>query len=100
MPAQNCFEEALSAAKFLGWLKFFVLDQTFIYVFWQSQIFCDRQKDDLHSVKLVFVPAQKFSKRILNAVKFFGWLKVFGQAQNILVPVKGQGIIRTKIIPI
>ena len=84
----------------LGWLKFFVLDQTFIYVFWQSQIFCDRQKDDLHSVKLVFVPAQKFSKRILNAVKFFGWLKVFGQAQNILVPVKGQGIRRTKIIPI
>ena len=27
------------------------------------QIFCARQKDDLHSVKLVFVPAQKFLKR-------------------------------------
>ena len=48
------------------------------------KIFCARQKDDLHSVKLVFVPA-------LNAVKFFGWLKKFGPAKNILGPVKGQG---------
>jgi hypothetical protein len=30
---------------------------------WQSQTFCTRQKDDLHSVKLIFVPAQKFLKR-------------------------------------
>ena len=27
----------------------------------------------------------------LNAVKFLGWLKKFGLAQNILGPVKGQG---------
>ena len=47
----------------LGWSKFFVLDQELIYIFWQSQKFCARQKDDLHSVKLVFVPAQKFLKR-------------------------------------
>ena len=33
------------------------------YVLWQSQTFCARQKDDLHSVKLVFVTAQKFLKR-------------------------------------
>ena len=26
------------------------------------------------------------------AVKFLGWLKKFGPAQNILGPVKGQGI--------
>ena len=32
-------------------------------VLWQSQTFCARQKDDFHSVKLVFVPAQKFLKR-------------------------------------
>ena len=44
----------------LGWSKFFVPDQKFIYKLWQSQKFCARQKDDLHSVKLVFVPAQKF----------------------------------------
>ncbi len=47
----------------LGWSKFFVPDQKFIYILWQSQTFCARQKDDLHSVKLVFVPAQKFLKR-------------------------------------
>ena len=28
----------------------------------------------------------------LNAVKFLGWLKKLGQAQNILGPVKGQDI--------
>ena len=30
---------------------FFVPDQKFIYRLWQSQTFCTRQKDDLHSVK-------------------------------------------------
>ena len=43
--------------------NFFVPDQKFIHTLWQSQTFCARQKDDLHSVKLVFVPAQKFLKR-------------------------------------
>ena len=28
----------------------------------------------------------------VNAVKFLGWLKKFEPAQNILGPVKGQGI--------
>ena len=41
----------------LGWSKFFVPDQIFIYILWQSQTFCARQRDDSHSVKLVFVPA-------------------------------------------
>ena len=56
------------------------------------QFFCARQKDDLHSVKLVFVPAQKVLKRNYFAVKFLVWLKKFGLAQNTLGPVKGQGI--------
>ena len=47
----------------LGWSTFFVLEQKIIYILCQSQTFCARQKDDLHSVKLVFVPAQKFLKR-------------------------------------
>ena len=51
----------------------------------KSQTFCSSQKDDLHSVKLIFVPA-------LNAIKFWDWLKKIGPAQNILGPVKGQGI--------
>ena len=36
-----------------------------------------------------FVPAQKGFEEALNAVKFLGWLKKFGSAQNILGPVKG-----------
>ena len=47
----------------LDWSKYFVPDQKFIYILWQSQIPCARQKDDLHSVNLVFVPAQKVLKR-------------------------------------
>ena len=43
--------------------KFFVSDQKFIYILCRSQTFCAIQKDDLHSVKLFFVPAQKFLKR-------------------------------------
>ena len=43
--------------------KFFEPAQKFICILCQSQTFCARQKDDLHSVKLVFVPAQKFLKR-------------------------------------
>jgi hypothetical protein len=46
-----------------GWSNFFAPDQKFIYILWQSQTFCARQKDDLHSGKLVFVPAQTFLKR-------------------------------------
>ena len=47
----------------LGWSKFFVPDQKFIYLLLQSQTFCARQEDDLNSVQSVFVPAQKFLKR-------------------------------------
>ena len=35
---------------------------------------------------------QKGFEEALNAVKCLGWLKKFGPAQNILGPVKGQGI--------
>ena len=38
-------------------------DQKFIYILWQSQKFCARQKDDLHLVKLVYVQAQQFFER-------------------------------------
>ena len=57
-----------------------------------KKTFCARQKDDLHSVKLVFSVGTKVFEEALNVVKFFGWLKNFGPAQNILRPVKGQGI--------
>ena len=49
-------------------------------------------KRGFHSVKLVFVPAQNCFEEALSAAKFLGWLKKFGSAQNILEPLKGQGI--------
>ena len=66
--------------------------QKIIYIWCQSQTFCARQKDDLHSVKLFFCARTKVFEEALNAVKCLGWLKKFGPAQNILGPVKGQGI--------
>jgi len=42
--------------------------------------------------KIGFCAGTKGFEEALNAVKFLGWLKKFGPAQNILGPVKGQGI--------
>ena len=63
------------------------------------QFFCvgpkidlQRPKDDLRSVKLFFCGGTKVFEEALNAIKFMDWLKTFGPAQNILGPVKGQGI--------
>jgi hypothetical protein len=75
----------------------FVPDQKFIYILWQSQTFCARQKDDLHSVKLVFCAGTKVFEEALNIVKFLGWFKNFGLAQNIFGPEKGQGIRFTQL---
>ena len=52
---------------------FFEPAQKFIYILCQSQTFCARQKEDLHSVKSVFVP--KVFEEALDAAKFLGWLK-------------------------
>ena len=74
--------------------KFFVPDEKFIYIFWQSQTFCATQKADLHSVELFFCAGTKVFEEALNSVKFLGSLKKVGLAQNLLGPVKGQGISR------
>ena len=80
----------------LRWSKLFVPDQKFIYILWQLQKFCARQKDAFS--KIGFCASTKVFEEALNAVKFLGWLKNFGPAQNILGPVKGQGITqKTKI---
>ena len=71
------------------------------------QIFCARPKIYLHIVavtnilcqtkilfvfsKIVFCAGIKVFEEALNTVKFLGWPKKLGQAQNILGPVKGQG---------
>ena len=73
--------------------NFLCRTKNFFYILWQSQTFCARQKDDLHSVKLLFCAGTKvFEEAILNVVKLLGLLNKFGLAQNILGPVKGQGI--------
>ena len=63
----------------LGWSKFFVPDQNF----------CAWQKDYLHSVKLVFVPTQKFWTGT-NPLSFYRfqnvlcWSKFFEPDQNFI----------------
>ena len=42
--------------------------------------------------KIVFCVGTKVFEEALNAVKFWDWLKKFEPAQNILGPVKGQGL--------
>ena len=42
--------------------------------------------------KIGFCAGTKVFEEALDAVKFLGWLKKFGTAQNILGPVKGPGI--------
>jgi hypothetical protein len=73
-------------------------------VFGLVQNFCTRPKIYLHIVavtnilcqtkfrKIGFCAGTKVFEEALNAVKFLYWIKKFGPAQNILGPVKGQGI--------
>ena len=42
--------------------------------------------------KIGFCAGTKVFEEALNAFKFLGWLKKFGPAQNILGPVRGQGM--------
>ena len=46
--------------------------------------------------KIVFCAGTKVFEEALNAVKFLGWLKKLGPVQNVLGPVKGQGISLNK----
>ena len=48
--------------------------------------------------KIVFCAGTKVFEEAINAVKFLGWLKKFGPEQNILGPVKGQGITRLSMV--
>ena len=72
------------------------------------QIFCVKPKIYLHIVpvtnilcqtkrwfvfsKIGFCASTKVFEEALNAVKFLGWFKKIGPAENILRLVKGQGI--------
>ena len=76
-----------SSKKCFGLVQFFCArPKIYLPIVAVTNILC-QTKYDLHSEKLFFVPAQ-----MLDALKFLGWLKKFGLAQNILELVKGQGI--------
>ena len=68
----------------LGWSKFCVAHQKFIYILRQSQTFCARQKDDLHSVKLVFCGHKSFWRGTKCS-------QIFGLAQKIWIGTKHFG---------
>ena len=56
-----------------------------------TNILCQKKRLSAFS-KIGFCASTKVFEKALNAVKFLGWIKIFGPAQNILGPVKGQGI--------
>ena len=43
-------------------------------------------------MQIIFLSGTKCLELAQYVNKFLGWLKTFGPAQNILGPVKGQGI--------
>ena len=51
-----------------------------------------RHKNQFYWMQIIFLSGTKCLWLALNAVKFLGWLKKSGLTQNILGPVKGQGI--------
>ena len=65
----------------MGWSKFFVPDQRFIYILWQSQTFCTRQKDDLHSVNCFLC----WHKSFWRGTK---WSQIFGLTLKIWTGTK------------
>ena len=65
----------------LGWSEYFVPDQKFIYILWQSQTFCARKKDGLHSVKLILGQHKSFWRSTKCS-------QIFGLAQKIWIGTK------------
>ena len=60
-----------------------------------TNILCQTKRRFAFS-KIGFCTGTKGFEEALNAVKFLGWLKKFGPAQNILGLVKGRGMIALK----
>ena len=63
----------------------------YLHILAVSNILCQTKTWFAFS-RIGFCASTKFFEEALNAVKFLDWLKIFGPAQNILGPVKGQGI--------
>ena len=76
----------------LGWSKFFVPDQKiYLHFVAVTNILCQTKRWFAFS-KIGFCASRKVFEEAQKSVKFLGRHKTFGPAQNILGPVKGQGI--------
>ena len=65
--------------------------KTYLQILEVTNILCQTKRWFAFS-KIGFCAGTKSFEEALNAVKFLIWFKNFGPAQNILGPVKGQGI--------
>ena len=74
---------------------FCVGPKIYLHIVPVTNILCQNKKWFAFS-KIGFCAGTKVFEEALNAVKFLGWLKKFGPAQNILGPVKGQGISKPR----
>ena len=70
---------------------FCVVPKIYLCIVPVTNIMCQNKRWFAFS-KIGFCAGTKVFEEALNAVKFLGCLKKFGPAQNILGPVKGQGI--------
>ena len=71
--------------------NFLCQTKIYLHIVGVTNILCPTKRWFAFS-KIVYCDSTKVFEEALNAVKFLGWLKKFGPAQNILGPVKGQGI--------
>ena len=76
---------------FTGPKKFCARPKIYLHIVAVTNIFCQTKRCFAFS-KIGFYAGTKGFEEALNAFKYLGWLKKFGPAQNILGPVKGQGI--------
>ena len=79
------------ACPFTGPKFFCARPKIYLHIVVVTNILCQTKRWFAFS-KIGFCAGTKVFEEALNAVKFLGWLKKFGPAQNILGPVKGQGI--------
>ena len=69
----------LQVTKYFGLVNIFCDGSKICKILCQSQTFCARLKDGLHSVKLFFVLVEKFVKEQCIELIFGGWLKNLDQ---------------------
>ena len=70
---------------------FCVVPKIYLHIVPVTNILCQNKRWFAFS-KIGFCAGTRVFEEALNAVKFLDWLKKFGPAENILGPVKGQGI--------